>query len=111
MSTRKAHLALGTLVVLALAVVTATASASSSSTTEVLPAQEVELFLEPAAICEPAKSASAKSCSGDISNAFCHYCDLDLCGCVWVPNCTLVFECACSDVGCFRQCKNVNCVT
>lgn len=111
MSTRNAHMALGALVVLALAVVTAAASASSRSATQVLSAAEAELFSAPSAVCEPAKSASAKSCSGDISKAFCHYCDQDLCGCTALPNCTLVFECACSDVGCFRQCKNVNCVT
>lgn len=111
-TSKKAYLVLSPMAALALMALTVTASASAGSTREFLPLTVEELILTPSSVCEPVKGSddSTKACSGDGTKAFCHYCDLDLCGCIWIPNCTLVFECSCSELGCFRQCKNVNCI-
>jgi hypothetical protein len=41
--------------------------------------------------------------------AVCVYCELELCGCIPVPNCTLEYWCACSSIDCRRQCRNTHC--
>jgi hypothetical protein len=40
----------------------------------------------------------------------CTYCDQELCGCIALPECVLVYSCSCSPIECKRSCKHTNCV-